>query len=71
MVEIFFLRSSILLKDLQFIFFLLEVVLSLLIESFKFSLSDKEIRWKALGNVTPSVVGDPSDHKLPIIIERA
>ena len=52
-------------------FSLLEVVLSLLIESFKFSLSDKEIRWKALGNVTPSVVGDPSDHKLPIVIERA
>lgn len=49
----------------------LEVVLSLLIESFKFSLSDKEIHWKTFGITTPTVVGDPSGSKLPIIIGRA
>ena len=49
----------------------LEVVLSLLIESFRFSLSDKEIHWKAFGVTTPTVVGDPSHYKLPIIIEPA
>ena len=54
-------------EDLQFF---LEVVLSLLIESFKFSLSDKEIHWKTFGIMTPTIVGDPVP-KLPIIIERA
>jgi len=55
-------------EDLQFF---LEVVLSLLVESFKFSLSDKEIlHWKTFGIMTPTIVGDPVP-KLPIIIERA
>jgi len=45
-----------------------EVVLSLLIESFKFSPANKEIVWNMGGISSPSVKGHP-EPQLPLIIE--
>lgn len=48
-----------------------EVVLSLLIESFRFSPSKAEIAWQMTGVVTPAVVGtDLTKPQLPLIVER-
>jgi len=49
----------------------LEVVLSLLIESFKVSRSNKDVYWKTQGITSPFVRDDTIDHqKLPLIFER-
>jgi hypothetical protein len=48
----------------------IEVVLLLLIESFRFSLApDKEIYWQTQAIAKPSVVGF-SDNRLPLVVER-
>jgi len=49
----------------------LEVVLSLLIESFKISRSNKDVYWRTQGIALPFVRDDTMDHpKLPLIFER-
>jgi hypothetical protein len=48
-----------------------EVVLLVLIESFKFSLPpDKDIYWLSHGVAKPAVVGFP-ECQLPLVVERA
>ena len=50
--------------------FTAEVVLSLLIESFEFLPSKKEIFWNMTGLVIPTVVGDDSGRpKLPMVVK--
>ena len=47
----------------------LEVVLSILIESFRFSPAEKEIDWHMIGLATPTVPGSPLP-QLPIRVEK-
>ena len=47
-----------------------EVVLSLLIESFKFSPSDKEIFWQMNMIATPTVVGGNGKNELPLTVSK-
>lgn len=54
--------------DLLF-FFAAEVVLSLLIESFEFSPSEKEIFWQLSKLVTPIVVGEGTRPQLPVVVK--
>lgn len=50
----------------------MKVVLSLLIDSFKFTPSDKQIIWRKRGITSPCVVGDdPSNLRLPLIVQKA
>ena len=52
----------------------LEVVLCLLVSSFKFSLSQdpsKQIIWQAHGITSPALASDPSKSQLPLIVELA
>ena len=46
-----------------------EVVLSLLIESFEFAPSEKEIFWQMSNIVSPTVVGGESKPQLPIMVK--
>lgn len=49
-----------------------EVVISMLIENFKFSLTpDKDIYWQMSGISTPVVVGGEKHAKLPLVVELA
>lgn len=48
--------------------FAAEVILSLLIESFDFTPSEKEIYWEMGGIVTPMVVGGET-HQLPVVVK--
>jgi hypothetical protein len=47
-----------------------EVVLSILIESFKFSPSDKEIFWQMNSIATPTVVGGNGKNELPLRVSK-
>jgi hypothetical protein len=47
-----------------------EVVLLMLIESFRFYPSKKEVFWRMTGITSPVVIGDDSGPQLPIIVER-
>ncbi len=47
-----------------------EVILSLLVESFKFSFSDKKVFWKTFGLASPALVEDPSVPRLPLMVEQ-
>lgn len=50
----------------------MKVVISMLIENFKFSLApDKDIFWQMSGISTPVVVGGEKHAKLPLIVELA
>jgi hypothetical protein len=51
----------------------IEVVLTLLLHSFKFTLSDKQIVWRMRGITVPSVSGDPdlSKTQLPMVVQMA
>ena len=52
----------------------LEVVLCLLVSSFKFSLSkdpSKQIIWQTHGITSPALASDPSKSQLPLIVELA
>jgi len=49
----------------------LKVVLSLLIESFEFAPSNKEIFWQMTNIVTPTVVGGGTKPQLPIVVKLA
>jgi hypothetical protein len=51
---------------------ILEVVLSLLLESFRFSLTEKEVVWDLGLIVSPKVKGDSSDGQpqLPLKVTR-
>jgi hypothetical protein len=46
-----------------------EVVISVLIGSFKFSPSEKEIFWQSSAIAVPTVVGGGKGFQLPIIVE--
>ena len=46
-----------------------EVVLSLLIESFEFAPSEKEIFWQMSNIVSPTVVGGGTKPQLPIMVK--
>ena len=50
-----------------------EVVLTLLINSFKFTPSDKQIIWKMHGITSPAVAGEPDPTKvqLPMVVQMA
>jgi hypothetical protein len=50
-------------------FFAAEVVLSLLIESFEFTPSKKEISWQMSKLVTPIVVGEGTKPQLPVVVK--
>jgi len=47
-----------------------EVVLSVLVESFKFSPTDKEITWK-MGALSSPAVKDCREPQLPLVISMA
>ncbi|CAA7265719.1 unnamed protein product [Cyclocybe aegerita] len=48
----------------------MKVVLSLLVASFKFSPSNKEVVWKMTGIVTPTTVGNKTPTpELPLVVE--
>lgn len=47
----------------------IEAVLLTLIESFRFTLSDKEINWEMVEIVAPVVAGEDVP-RLPIVLER-
>jgi hypothetical protein len=48
-----------------------EVVLSLLLESFSFSLTDEEIVWNMAGVATPSIQGGPAgNYQLPLKVAQ-
>ena len=49
--------------------FAAEVVLSLLIESFEFTPSEKEIFWQMTGISSPIVVGDGTRSQLPLVVK--
>ena len=53
------------------LFFILgaEVVLSLLIESFEFTPSEKEIFWQMSNIVSPIVVGEGTKPQLPMVVK--
>jgi len=46
----------------------MKVVLSMLLETLKFSSSEKEIYWKIGGSVSPMVKGDESHPQLPVVV---
>ncbi|KAF8202147.1 cytochrome P450 [Pholiota molesta] len=48
----------------------MKVVLLMLIESFRFYPSKKEVFWRMTGITSPVVIGDDSGPQLPIIVER-
>jgi hypothetical protein len=50
-----------------------EVVLTLLIDSFKFTLTDKQIVWRMHGITSPAVAGAPDQMKvqLPLVVQMA
>ena len=50
--------------------FVAEVVLSLLIESFRFAPSNKEIYWQMTSVATPTVVGEGSKVQLPLLVSE-
>jgi hypothetical protein len=54
---------------LTLFFFAAEVVLSLLIESFEFTPSKKEIFWQMSKLVTPIVVGEGTKPQLPVVVK--
>ena len=54
---------------LTLFFFVAEVVLSLLIESFEFTPSKKEIFWQLSKLVTPIVVGEGTKPQLPMVVK--
>ena len=54
---------------LTFILFTAEVVLSLLIESFNFTPSKKEIFWQMTNIVSPIVVGGGTKPQLPLVVK--
>ena len=51
--------------------FMTEVVLSLLIESFRFAPSSKEIYWQMTTVATPTVVGEGGKVQLPLLVSKA
>jgi hypothetical protein len=53
----------------DFLFFAAEVVLSLLIETFEFSPSEKEISWEMAAIVSPMVVGGETRPQLPVMVK--
>ena len=50
--------------------FMTEVVLSLLIESFRFAPSKKEIYWQMTTIATPTVVGEDGEVQLPLLVSK-
>jgi hypothetical protein len=52
------------------LFFHSEVVLSLLIESFRFTPSNKDIFWQMTSVATPSVAGEGGKLQLPLQVSR-
>jgi hypothetical protein len=54
---------------LTFFSFAAEIVLSLLIESFEFTPSEKEIYWEMTSIVTPTVVGGETRPQLPVVVK--
>ena len=50
-------------------FFIAEVVLSVLIESFEFTPSKKEIFWQMVPTMRPTVVGEGTEPRLPMIVK--
>lgn len=48
-----------------------EVVLALLVGSFRFQPSKKEIFWQMTGIATPTVKGGNGHSQLPLVMERA
>ena len=60
---------SIMAMTLTFFFFAAEVVLSLLIESFEFTPSEKEISWEMTAIVSPIVVGGDTRPQLPVVVK--
>ena len=54
---------------LTFLSFAAEVVLSLLIESFEFTPSEKEISWEMATIVSPIVVGGEKKPQLPVVVK--
>ena len=60
--------SSIMIVKLIFFSFGAEVVLSLLIESFEFTPSEKEIYWELSNIVSPTVVGK-TQPQLPVVVK--
>ena len=60
---------SIMVVTLTLFFFAAEVVLSLLIESFEFTPSKKEIYWEMTGIVSPIVVGEGTRPQFPVVVK--
>jgi hypothetical protein len=56
--------------ELFFSGYVLEIVLSLLIESFRFAPSKKEIFWQTTTVVTPTVLGEGGKIQLPLQVTR-
>ena len=54
---------------LTLFFLAAEVVLSLLIESFEFTPSNKEIFWQMSKLMTPIVVGEGTRPQLPVVVK--
>ena len=52
----------------QIVFFIAEVVLSVLIQSFEFTPSKKEIFWR-MAPVRPVVVGEGKESQLPLVVK--
>ncbi|KAF9482522.1 cytochrome P450 [Pholiota conissans] len=48
----------------------MKVVLSVLVESFRFYPSKKDIFWRMTGITSPVVIGDDTGAQLPIVVER-
>lgn len=61
--------SSVMVVTLTFFSFIAEVVLSILIESFEFTPSEKEISWEMNGIVSPIVVGEEKRPQLPVVVK--
>jgi hypothetical protein len=53
----------------DFVFMAAEVVLSLLIESFEFTPSEKEMFWQMSNIVSPIVVGEGTKPQLPMVVK--
>ena len=60
---------SITVSTLTIFSFAAEVVLSLLIESFEFTPSEKEICWQMGGIVVPIVVGGETRPQPPVVVK--
>jgi hypothetical protein len=50
--------------------FVTEIVLSLLIESFRFAPPNKEIYWQMTTIATPTVVGEGGKVQLPLLVSK-